>query len=189
MPAAAGLAAVSERDLRVDGWLRADARPAHPGVTVVLPDSDEGRISFSTDRYRGGRRWRPSMEGGPLHMPGWQANVRAIALSMEALRATDRHGIMQGRQYAGFRELGSGTPMGPGESAMTVEDAARFTADHSPATPDAVLEGGKAREMAYRFAAKRLHPDAGGDPGLFAQLQEAKRLLDDHGRCKEAEAS
>lgn len=166
--------AITDSEIRLDGEPYARARATHPGVTVVLPESDQGRISWSTDLYRGGR--------GPGHgtpLDGWQVNLRAIALSMEALRAADRHGVMQGRQYAGFRELGDGVPMGAGP--MTVEQAAAFVAEHSPAAAHAILDGGRVRVMALRFAARRLHPDNGGDPAQFARLQDAREVLEQHG--------
>jgi hypothetical protein len=68
---------------------------------------------------------------------------------------------------------------------MTVEQAARFIAEHAPGTdPDRVRqilrnEGG-ARERCYKLAARRLHPDAGGDHEQFTRLQAAKRVLDQH---------
>jgi hypothetical protein len=169
--------AITEAEIRLDGEPYARAKAKHPGVTVVLPESAQGRISWSTDAYRGGNRW--TYAKGTTRLEGWQVNLRAIALSMEALRAADRHGVMQGRQYAGFRELGSGIEAP--EHVMTVEDAARFIAEHTPASVEAVLGGGKPREMAIRFAAKRLHPDTGGDAALFARLQEAKEVLERHG--------
>lgn len=162
--------AIADTEIRQDGWPYARAVARHSGVTVVLPESDEGRVSFSTDRYheRAPRRY----------LGGWQANVRAIALSMEALRAADRHGVMQGRQYAGFREIGAGPSV---NGVMTVEDAARFIAEYG-AQRDwrPLIEFPTKRLATYRVAAKRLHPDAGGDQALFQRLQEAKALLDDH---------
>lgn len=159
--------AVPESDIRLDGWPYARAKPSHPGVTIVVPDTKHGRLSWSTDRYR-----------------DWRHNVRAIALSMEALRAADRHGIMQGRQYAGFRELAAGDTGG----LMAVEDAVRFIAEHSdhdegdlwfsPENLAQCLPDPTSVQTAYRVAAKRLHPDAGGDPELFRRLREAKQLLD-----------
>lgn len=185
--------AISESEIRLDGEPYARAKAKHPGVTVVLPDSDQGRISWSTDLYRGGTRWRAPSYGGPIRLEGWQVNLRAIALSMEALRAADRHGVMQGRQYAGFRALGAGIEAP--EQVMTVEDAARFIVSHAhldqaEAGAFALFTGqresiGKQRDVvlgaAYRQAARRLHPDAGGDAALFARLQQAREVLERHG--------
>lgn len=157
--------AVEEAELRRDGWPRAHTQPRHPGATVVVPDSDHGRLSWSTDRYQ-----------------AWRHNVRAIALSMQALRAADRHGVMAGRQYAGFRELGAGDG---GEAWQpSVDEAAQFLAHNSGCIGDAwepLLKRQELVDDAYRRAAKRLHPDVGGDPQAFQRLQTAKTVLDQHG--------
>lgn len=78
-----------ERDIRLDGMPRSDARqPDHPGVEISF-DSDHGRLTYATDTC-----------------DLWQHNVRSIALGLEALRAVDRYGITQsGQQYAGFVAL------------------------------------------------------------------------------------
>lgn len=152
--------ALDESQIRLDGWPYAAAKTSHPGVTVVLPETHNGRLSWTTDIYT-----------------TWQDNVRAIAVSMEALRAADRHGIMQGRQYAGFRELGSG----PGSGPMTVEGAANLLADHGGGLALDALDDPHERVAMYRRAVKRLHPDLGGDPDVFRRIEDAKRLLDEHG--------
>lgn len=84
--------AVTESDLRIDGWPYAHARPEHPGVIVSF-DSEHGPLRYGTDAF-----------------PDWQENVRAIALGLEALRKVDRYGIgKRGEQYAGWKALESGS--------------------------------------------------------------------------------
>ena len=153
--------AITERDCRLDGWIRADAKPTHPGVIVSF-DSKHGPLRYSTDRFKdfAGR--------------GWQANVRAIALGLEALRKVDRYGIARsGEQYRGWNALPAATAM-PGP--LTVESAIAFLHEHAPGVewdydqPDQV-------QRAYRAAAARLHPDRGGDPADFRRLTEARDLL------------
>lgn len=81
----------------------------------------------------------------------WEHNVRAIALGLEALRAVDRHGITRrGEQYAGFKALSAGGP--------SVERGARLIREH----------GG------IRGALHATHPDHGGDPADFADVQAAR---------------
>lgn len=156
--------AVRERDLRLDGQLRADARPEHPGIILNFK-SRHGELSYACDTFT-----------------TWQANLRAIAKGLEALRLVDRYGIGQGRQYTGYRAIGAGTPMPA--AAMTVEDAARFLIEHGEwgdvsATVDEILDAGSDVRAAYfREAAKKLHPDAGGNPELFKRLVEARDLLE-----------
>src|SRR5690606_32320419 len=118
--------AISERDCRLDGWIRADAKPTHPGVIVSL-DSRHGPLRYSTDVFSRGSFWRGG-GSGYVTIPGWQCNVRAVALGLEALRKIDRYVIAQGgEQYRGWQALPPGTPM-PAAS-MTVEQAARLLID------------------------------------------------------------
>lgn len=135
--------------VRNDGQLRADAKPTHPGVILTIETRKLGTLIYETDRFSG---WGSQA--------GWHANLRAIALGMEALRKVDRYGIAsQGQQYAGYRELGSGTPMPAAK--MTLDQAQRLLAEH----------GG------FRAAAKEHHPDAGGDPDLFRRIVEANDIV------------
>lgn len=158
----------SEGDIRLDGMPRANARqPRHPGIRVAF-ESKHGPLTYATDACE-----------------FWQHNVRAIALGLEALRAVDRYGVTRrGEQYTGWKQLPTGTPM---PAAMTVDEAARFVAEHG--RPSLLDIGGRpdlthpayAGEMAsaYRAAARKLHPDTGGDTAMFQRLQDAKRVLDE----------
>lgn len=127
---------LAERDIRQDGWPRADARiPAHPGIEV----------SFATPRARGGR-----LVYATDVCEHWQHNVRAIALGLEALRAVDRHGITRrGEQYAGFRALP------PGDRGPDPQRGAAIVAEHG----------------SVKAALHATHPDHGGDPRDFADVQ------------------
>ena len=154
---------VSERDIRNDGWIRANARPAHPGVILSFNARRIGPLSYPCDTY-----------------DDWQANVRAIALSLEALRAVDRHGVTKrGEQYSGFAQLppggGSSTTMTAQVAADTLADAADNDFDVADLLTDAA-----AVKYAYRYAAKRAHPDAGGSVEWFQRVQLAKTVLDRH---------
>lgn len=167
--------AASERDCRLDGQLRANARVTHPGVILTVETKQHGTLVYACDRFQAAT-WKRNA------LAGWQVNLRAIALGLEALRKVERYGIAErGQQYAGYRELGAGTPMGPATSTMTVEEAARFIAAHSDSPEDRLVDVEADPFFAtalYREAAKRLHPDAGGDPELFKRLVEAKDVLD-----------
>lgn len=135
--------AVTEDQIRLDGALRAAARPEHPGVILSFR-TPEGTLRFSADRF--------------TH---WHANLRAIALGLEALRKVDRYGIGQGgEQYTGWKQLDAAPEP---ERPMTADDARAFMARYGD----------------YRTAARKLHPDVpGGDERLFKRLQEARRILD-----------
>ncbi len=161
---------VTDGELRRDGMLRANAKVDFPGVRVSF-SSVHGPLTYATDAYD---RW---YAGDP---PGWQANVRAIALALQALRAVDRYGVTsRGEQYTGWTAL----PSKP--SVMTVVDAARLLVEHAEgdwwSVPDIVSDPA-VQARAYRAAARRAHPDAGGDRDLFERLTAARDLLEEAAR-------
>lgn len=173
--------ALGDRDIRRDGYPKANARPDHPGVIVEwqIREAWYRRAAEKYDR--------------------WQDNVRAIALTLEALRAIERWGAVSGEQYEGFRlklEAGAlgvgggedpwaggstapvGTPMPGPRRPMTRQEAARYIAEHGGVITKRPDESyASAVERRYRKAAKKLHPDAGGDPEEFRKLQEARDVL------------
>lgn len=128
-----------------------------------------GAVSIPCDAFDGNRR-----------SPAWQANVRAIALGLEALRRVERYGIApRGEQYTGWKALPpSSVALG---AAMTVDEAARLlcdaTMDEVGEDPRDVSRVASLATALWREAAKRHHPDVGGDPDLFRRLTEARDLL------------
>lgn len=154
---------VREIDLRLDGQLRANARAQGPRVCLAF-DSKHGPLKYHCDRWN-----------------DWQANLRGIALGLEAQRKLERYGITsRGEQYTGWKALGGGIEMGP--ATMTREEAARFLSiehedDGQDWWTDDVLNDLGFRADIYRAAAKRLHPDTGGDTAKFQRLQDAMRVL------------
>jgi hypothetical protein len=150
-----------ETQIRRDGMLRARARVGHPGVVVSF-NSDHGPLRYATDTYEG--VWSGDM-------PGWQANVRAIALALEALRAVDRYGVTRrAEQYVGFRAL----PAGPPAGFATADEALRWMREQ--AEPHL---SGSAPAKVYRHLARRLHPDAGtGSREQWDRLDAARQLLE-----------
>lgn len=153
---------------RRDGGIRADARVNSDYVEVYLPSSDVGPIRWTCGRFQN--------RGYRGYLPGWQSNVRAIALGMEALRKVDRYGIAgDGQQYRGFQALGPGAPLAMGP-AMTVEEAAALL---MPDDPGWLLEVGTDDDVRdrYRWLTKTYHPDAGGEPEEFHRLTAARDLV------------
>lgn len=166
--------AVDERDIRLDGELRANARPSHPGVILTFTAPVEGVLTFACDRFE-----------------GWHNNLRAIALGLEALRKVERYGITSsGEQYVGWKELPSGIPLAvqPDElEAMSVEEASRILVGWVSGPHDLLqnartaVEDADYRRYAYRQALKHLHPDVGGDDSdAFLRLQRAVKVLDEN---------
>lgn len=147
---------VSEVDVRLDGELRASARPTTPAVRLAF-DSKHGPLQYATDAF-----W------------SWQDNVRAIALGLEALRRVDRYGITKrGEQYAGWKALPSGS--GADASHMTREQASAVIAEHSG---DAAGDADMATLI--RRAKASAHPDRNaGDRTLWDQVEQAIRVLED----------
>jgi hypothetical protein len=147
-----------------------DAVPEHPGVLVSFVKPIKGKIvtrvplRFAADRFL-----------------TWETNLRAVAIGLTDLRRVERYGITTGsEQYLGFKAL---PPPGPShDSILTVEDAARFVVGIVPDGPKrpAIESVADCWRTAYREAASKLHPDAGGNPGDWAKLQAAKSLLDAH---------
>lgn len=146
---------MEERDIRLDGMPRADAKPRSPRVIISF-ESKHGPLRYQCDAFEGNYR-----------EPSWQANVRAIALGLEALRQVERYGITKrGEQYTGWKALP--------ESSQSHDEAIAFLASVTGWTP-AVVAG--SLQNSYRDAAKRLHPDVGGNRDMWEQLQKARQVL------------
>lgn len=149
---------VTERDIRQDGYPRANARPSSPGVVINF-DSKYGPLRYFADYYN-----------------DWQDNVRAIAVTLENLRAIDRHHVLKrGEQYTGSKALPASTA-----PAMTAEQAAQLLAGYGTYHHEILLRDPSRVQRAYRIAAQSAHPDTGGSTEEFQRLQEAKRILDAH---------
>lgn len=144
---------VQRGDIRLDGMLRANARIGFPGVVVSF-ESQYGPLSYATDAY-----------------DHWQANVRAIALSLQALRAVDRYGVSKsGEQYVGWRAIESGQP----RPFASVDDAIRWLREVTGITDRTVSAGPLARRAAAMW-----HPDRNdGDRTNWDLLDAAKQLLE-----------
>lgn len=126
-----------EQDLRLDGLPRADARSLSPGIV----------LSFKATAVPG----QPELRYEVTEFTDWQANVRAVALGLQALRAVDRYGVTRrGEQYAGWKQLESGGP-----------SAARGR--------ELIAEHGGLKEALFAT-----HPDHGGDAQDFAAVQAAR---------------
>lgn len=131
---------------RMDGFPRSDARnPEDPGVSVWWETKSGGKKVMAIDRYRRAAD-----------------NLAAVAATLDALRAIERHGggTILDRAFAGFTPLPA-----PGDSS----------ADHWQAVlelgPAATLEEANA---AYRRLRGVTHPDRpGGSDAAFNRIQKA----------------
>ncbi len=151
---------VREGDLRNDGRLRANARATSPAVVVAFDTRDHGPMLHRCDTLT-----VSYADQGPA----WQHNVRAIAKTLEALRAVGRYGATEtGQQYQGFKAIGGGTPL-PGPTPMSRDAAAELLRGYATAGADL--------STAHRRAIRATHPDTGGRREDFDRVQQAARAL------------
>ncbi len=154
---------ISERDVRLDGQLRADARPRGPGVIVEFTAAKlkgSPRLLYRCDRFL-----------------FWQDNVSAIARALEALRLVDRYGVTPtGEQYSGFKALPAATA-----PTMTTDTAASVIADYSECSVWAITSSADTAKGAVRTAVHRTHPDRNdGDRFAYDSVDAARRVLSSH---------
>ena len=153
---------LAERDLRLDGLPRANARP---GVGVVLSfQSTHGPLRYACDTFVA-PSYRRKLEP-------WQHNVRAIALGLEALRKVDRYGITErGEQYRGFLALEAGD----GSSThLTYDQAVAVLRRHAKRNADEVSD----LDRVIRLAKINAHPDRhGGDHSLYDEVLDAEEAV------------
>lgn len=132
--------------LRLDGLPYSGERPTNgdPGVAVYWRKKGELHV-MAIDRYKSA-----------------EANLRAIALSIEALRALERYGTRQirDRAFGGFLAL----PAQAGRSSWRAALGLTVTT----VTADDV-------EAAYRRAVRTAHPDAGGSTEAMSELTRARQ--------------
>lgn len=145
-------------DLRRDGMLRAHATIEHPGVRLSF-ESKHGPLTYATDAYEQRYYGQP---------PAWQSNLRAIALSLTALRAVDRYGVSKsGEQYRGWQALEAGPAKLTEEQARGVLRSVVGAFDRSDSL----------QEM-YRRARAATHPDRnGGLRGPWDDVERAAKTL------------
>lgn len=154
---------ITESEIRNDGGVRANARPASPGVELAF-DSQHGPLIYRCDLFT-------RTAYGSATQP-WQDNVRCIALTLESLRAVDRYGATaSGEQYRGFKALGAGT--GSGHSHMTREDGEALVRKLAHVDDQYPLD-----DAAIRRAKARAHPDSNdGDRRDWDLLMKALEVL------------
>ena len=128
--------------LRLDGYPRSDQRaPADPGAAVYwIPRGEKVTKVMAIDRY-----------------DRVADNLAAIAATLEAMRAIERHGggqILE-RAFTGF------TALPPPKSCWD-------TLGMAP------TRDGAAVTAKYRDLARKHHPDNGGDHGSMAEINAAR---------------
>jgi hypothetical protein len=129
--------------LRMDGLPRSDQRaPNDTGVAVYWEDRKGGRKVMAIDAY-----YKVS------------DNLAAVAATLEAMRAIERHGgaVVLERAFTGF-------------TALPAPGAKRAYWEVMGLSHDATYDQVRAR---YRELASQHHPDKGGSPEKMAELNQA----------------
>ena len=156
-------AGFAQGNIRNDGWPRSGAKVEHPAV--VLHFTSKGNsLNFPSDAH-----------------DSYEHNLYAVALTLEALRAVDRHGVSQGtEQYTGFAQLHA-----PGESASLAwaAETVNKLSQYSTTVERMIANEGDYRN-AFRAAARIVHPDVGGKREDFDELIRAASIIDEHFKSK-----
>lgn len=155
---------MDRNDIRNDGFPRSSARARTPGIRLSFT-SRHGALVYACSTY-----------------PTWEENLRAIALTLERLRAVERYGASAGgEQYKGWAQLppGAGVRFTAGEWG-SVEDAARFIleVEGCEATDEDVEAVVIDPRGSFREAAKKAHPDTGGSPEVMSKLNRARDFIE-----------
>lgn len=137
--------------IRNDGWPYSNARM---GPTVAISfSSKHGPMRYQCGTYT-----------------AWNDNIRAIGLTLAALRAVDRYGATtSAEQYRGFAALPpvpAGEWASKGHAVQWLRSIARFE-DQNFEMKDL-----------FRAAAKVAHPDTGGSTELMAKVNRARAFIE-----------
>jgi hypothetical protein len=150
-----------QEDIRLsDGWLKSSARPKQPGIILTFKKKDGRILSMPCDRFN-----------------KYEDNLRAIALSLEALRSVDRYGVTQtGEQYKGWEALPPPGAQAVGDTyneKWAKEIIRRFGNPYCPPM-DAPMDVWEKAANAARF---NTHPDKKGKAADFDLVQRARGVL------------
>ncbi|MGN6109522.1 MAG: J domain-containing protein [Kofleriaceae bacterium] len=151
----------SNLGLRLDGLPRSGQRePADPGVAVYWRDAAVTQ-AMAIDQY-----------------DRVADNLAAVAATIDAMRAIERHGGAQilNRAFQGFKALPSeATP------SMDAATAAIVLSNYSSTLSQGeVLRSWEAARTAVRAARAKEHPDRGGDVARWHNVEVAKAVLEAH---------
>ena len=131
--------------LRLDGLPRSDQEPSDPGVAVYWQKKGQPAMRcMAIDRYK-----------------RVADNLAAVAATLEAMRAIERHGGAEilNRAFLGFAAL-------PEKASQPWREVLGIAPEVSP-TPDLIQDR-------YRTLVKVHHPDAGGQSDDFQRIVQAR---------------
>lgn len=150
---------VDEKHIRLDGELRSNAVPRSPGCIISATHRTLGNLRWANDGYT-----------------RLEFNLRAIAATIESLRAVERYGcVRDNEQFRGFKAVESKSSAVDEARAraigvITKYSGVRFTNDVNGQHP-VVIE-------AIRAAKNATHPDRNnGDHTKWRELEANARFL------------
>lgn len=133
--------------IRNDGWPYARAVAQHPACAVYFQRGASENLVFQCDNY-----------------VSFPENLRAVALTLQSLRAVDRYGVSKlGEQYRGWLALA------PADPAQTLADKSGMPVERDPG---GAVSADWVRK-AYRKAASIYHPDVSADQDAWLEVQQA----------------
>jgi len=139
-----------------DGWPVSQTKPGYEGVVLSFK-ANEKTLEFACDTY-----W------------DWKDNLRAISLTLEALRAVNRYGATRRRQqYKGYEKQIPPPPDPNGEALR----AAFYIANLSGRSSNAILNDREAFSSAFREASARVIAQHGTDSKELRDLNAAADWL------------
>lgn len=153
--------------IRNDGLPYANASMPDEESGIVLSFEVDGeQFMYPCDTYR-----------------DWQDNLRAIALTLEKLRAVDRYGVSKtGEQYVGWKALPEDVDdrIGPEEAArILVSTAGWRSSEDFERRVETCLEDEDQAASYLREARKKSHPDMPtGNDASFKRVQRAGHILE-----------
>lgn len=136
--------------------LYADRKPFHPGILLSFRRyGDTQEITYPCDAFE-----------------TWQANLRALGLSMEKLRQVENYGVFK------YADIIDRLALPSANGKITTRDAAAsILARFSEYKSDQILVDPEIAKRAFRQAASKTHADKGGNVDDFQSVQTAKAVL------------
>lgn len=172
-------------DIRMDGLPRVNAKtPRFPGVSLSfekwIPNGQKNVAGQALGAYE-------LLEFPCATFNYWEDNLRAIALTLKAIRETKKYGVGRvdrDQHYEGFKHkrVEAHTGAQGKNEALTPEAAAAVIAACAEGgwTAEVLLRSATEAEAAYRQAARNVHPDFGGTDHSMAKVNEAISMLRNH---------
>lgn len=180
-------------DIRFDGLPKVNSRrPRFPGVCLIF---EKWKLTGRKNDAGQPLGIYETLEFPCATYDHWEDNLRAIVLTLEALRAVARYGVAgtgaeeagkteEAKQYSGFarKKIADEGARHNGKQEMTTEAAASILAACAEGgwTVQSILSGKGEMESCFKMAAKKSHPDAGGTDNSFVAVSQAVAVLRKH---------